>query len=655
MELLPARLLALVFETLAPMTPEEARRRAGLAIETLAATSTRAQRLQLGLALRSLELAPLNALAGGGLTRFSRATAAQRERVLRAWGLSRVPQRRTAFQAWKRLALFLAYADPGPDPGHPANATWQRIGYRPAAPVTDEAGGRLPVSAPEPAMTADVVVVGSGAGGGVVAARLATAGLDVVVLEAGPGGPPPTLEAEAWRDRYLDRGTTATEDLSFTILAGATLGGGTAVNWTTTFAPPDDVRAAWASDHGLAGFDGRETDDDLARLRAELDPRPPTVMPAKDRVILDGASALGWRAGSTERNAGPCTECGSCGFGCARGAKRSSDRVHLAAAAAAGARIVAGVEVTRILSQARGVLRVAARTSAGTFHVRAETVVLAAGALRTPLLLAASGLGAHPQVGRNLRLHPTVAVIALMAHPVDMWLGPLQAASCDQFRLPGPAAADGIGPAHIGFLIESAPPHPGLAAGAISWISRSDAEGLMDRARHWAPLIGILRETGSGRVRRGSGGRAVITYRLAPADGQSARRALVEISRLGAAAGAVELRSGTMPPERWTPERPLDSYLRAVAATDTRPNRLSLFSAHQMGSVRAGADPDRHPADPAGRVRLDRSGTVAPGVYVADGSLLPTAPGVNPMLTIMAIAERVARAVLADRKSAARP
>lgn len=654
MELVPARLLALVFETLAPMTPEGARRRAGLAIETLAATSARAERLQLGLALRSLELAPLNALAGGGLTPFSRMTASQRERVLRAWALSRVPQRRTAFQAWKRLALFLAYADPGPDPARPANPTWQRIGYRPADPVPDDGGG-LPVTAPERAMTADAVVVGSGAGGGVVAARLAAAGLDVVVLEGGPAGPPPTLEAEAWRDRYLDRGTTATKDLSFTILAGATLGGGTAVNWTTTFAPPDDVRAAWASDHGLVGFDGHETDDDLTRLRSELDLRPPTVVPAKDRVILDGAAALGWRADVTERNAGPCTECGSCGFGCPRGAKRSSDRVHLAAAAAAGARIVAGAEVTRILSGARGVLGVSARTRAKPIRVRTGTVVLAAGALRTPLILAASGLGAHPQVGRNLRLHPTVAVIALMADPVEMWLGPLQAASCDQFRLPGPAAANGIGPGHGGFLIESAPPHPGLAAGAISWVSRSDAAALMDGARHWAPLIGILRETGAGRVRRGSGGRAVITYRLAPADGESARRALVEMSRLGAAAGAVELRSGTMPPERWTPERPLDSYLRAVAATDTRSNRLSLFSAHQMGSVRAGADPDRHPADPVGRVRLDRSGTVAPGVYVADGSLLPTAPGVNPMLTIMAIAERVARAVVADRESAARP
>ena len=223
MDLVPVGLLADTFETFAPMTREEAVRRAKLAADTLAATQSRSNRLQLGLALRSLELPPLTALAGGGWHRFSRASLADRERVLLAWSQSRNPQRRTAFQAWKRLALFLAYADPGPDPLRPANAAWDRIGYRPPEPPPVPARhGVVPVPIEESG-DGDVVVIGSGAGGGVVAARLAAAGMDVVVLEAGGGGPPPVLEAEAWRDRYLDRGTTATSDLSVTILAGATL------------------------------------------------------------------------------------------------------------------------------------------------------------------------------------------------------------------------------------------------------------------------------------------------------------------------------------------------------------------------------------------------------------------------------------------------
>jgi choline dehydrogenase-like flavoprotein len=260
------------------------------------------------------------------------------------------------------------------------------------------------------------------------------------------------------------------------------------------------------------------------------------------------------------------------------------------------------------------------------------------------VLLAASGLDTHPQVGRNLRLHPTVAVIGIMEEPVDMWLGPLQAASCTQFRAAGPASDDGIGPAHGGFLVESAPPHPGLAAAALSWEGRDDAAALMDLARRWAPLIGIIHERGSGRVRAAAGGRAVIDYRLDAADAGTALRALVEMSR----PGAVELRTGSTPAVRWRRGDSLAAYLRSAAHIDPAPNRLSLFSAHQMGTVRAGADPLSHPADPGGRLRRDAGGTLAAGVFIGDGSLLPSAPGVNPMLTIMAMAERTARTVIED-------
>ena len=652
MELVPIGLLADVVETFAPMTRDEAMRRAGLALETLTATRSRSDLLQLGLALRSLELGPLNAVAGAGLQRFSHAGRAERERILLSWGRSRIPQRRTAFQAWKRLALFLAYADPGPDPERPANAAWERIRYRPPERPGIADRGVLPAAVDE-VVDADVVVVGSGAGGGVIAARLAAEGFDVVTVEAGMGGAPPVLEGEAWRDRYLDRGTTATEDLSVTILAGATLGGGTAVNWTTTFAPPDELRASWEEVHGLDGFAGDETDADLDRLTAELDPQPPSVVPAKDQVILDGARALGWQAGTTLRNAGPCVDCGACGFGCAAGAKRSTDRVHLAMAVAAGARVVAGARVSRVAVRDGVVRGIAGHTADGRrpFAIRAPRVVVAAGGLRTPVLLAGSGFATHPQVGRNLRIHPTVAVIGIMAEPIDMWLGPLQAASCGEFLTDGPATEDGTGPAHGGFLIESAPPHPGLAAAALSWEGRDDAVALMDRARHWAPLIGIIRERGSGSVRAAPGGRAIIDYRLHPADAATARRAVVEMSRLAHAAGAAELRTGSTPAVRWRRGESFDAYLRAAAVIDTGPNRLSLFSAHQMGTVRAGADPRRHPSDPWGRVRRDVAGSLAPGVYVGDGSLLPTACGINPMLTIMAMAERTARAVIEDARS----
>jgi choline dehydrogenase-like flavoprotein len=655
MALVPVDRLAEVFETFAPMTRDDALRRARLAVETLDATTSRSDRLQLGLALRVLDVPVLHAAFGGGLTTFRTGSPAERERILLAWATSPIPQQRTAFQAWKRLGLFLSFADPGPDPERPANPAWDRIGYRPpvrrAAPpaLSTESVDREPGSVLR--LEADVAIVGSGAGGGVVAARLARAGLRVVVLEAGPdrlGSRTPVLEAEAWRDLMLDRGTTGPRDLSITILAGATVGGGTTINWTTAFPPPERLRSQWQDEYGWDGFAGAETDADLDRLRAELGLQPPAIVPPKDQMILDGAAALGWKASVTERNAGPCVDCGGCTFGCAAGSKRSGPVAHLAWAGD-GLRIVAGARVTRIVERHGSVTGVVGRLepNARPFLVEARRVVVAAGGLRSPVILEHSGIR-HPQLGRNLRLHPVVAVIGIMDDPVDMWLGPSQAASCHQFLDPGPAGDDGLGPAHGGFLVESAPPHPGLAAASLAWDGRAHADRLLGMARHWAPLIGIVRDTGAGRVRAAKGGRAVIDYRLAPEDARTAQRALVEMARLAAAAGAAELHAGATPPARWSRGSPLEPFLRSLGRIDTGPNRVSLFSAHQMGSVRGGADPKRCPADAGGRVRSDTEGSVLRGAYVADGSLLPNAPGVNPMLTIMAAAERVARAVLAD-------
>ena len=332
--------VARVFATFVPGSEADAPRRARLAAETLDATADHDELRLLKLAIASLEV-PVANLAGAAVWgRFSTLQRRDRERILQAWARHPVPRLRTAHQALKRLALFLAFADDGgTDP--PYNPLWQRIGYEPAREAGGRRGGaelvpmaldREPGTVAE--LEADVVVVGSGAGGGVVAARLAGAGLSVLVLEAGPfiaEADLPRGEAAAFRDLYLDRGTTSTVDLGITILAGAGVGGGTAINWTTSLAPPDWVRAEWATEHGVAGFDGPEADADLARLARELDLQPPTIVPPKDQLILDGAAALGWEAARNLRNAGPCTDCGACGFGCPYGNKRAGPRGHLAA------------------------------------------------------------------------------------------------------------------------------------------------------------------------------------------------------------------------------------------------------------------------------------------------------------------------------------
>jgi len=653
--------LSLVLEAIAP---GDGVRRAAIAAAALEAASDPDDLRQLRWALRLLDSPAANRASGLPRRRFARLTPAERERLLLRWARSPIGRRRTAFQAFKRLGAFFAYADPGPTG---RNLNWERIGYRPIEePVTPEPPAIVPL--PDDGGTgaleleADVVVVGSGAAGGVAAARLAEAGRAVLVVEAGEFVPETELspyELDGFDRLYLDHGLTATSDLGVAILAGGTLGGGTTVNWMSCLDPTAARRHDWAREHGLDGLDAAEADEELTRLHAELGLELAHEIPAKDRLILDAADALGWRNAVVHRDASACGDCGACGFGCRRGAKHSGPRRHLAWAARDGARFLVRATVERVEIQAGRAAGIAGSIvrsdgSSRPFRVHAPQVVLAAGALRSPLVLRRSGVD-HPALGAYLRLHPVPVVAARMRHPVEMWHGTTQAANSDQFGAPGPAEADGPGPAHGGFLIETAPGHPGLIALAFPWEGRAAATEMMAAIRHFAPLIGIVADQDHGRVRLTRHGHARVEYRISRRDADSARRALVEMARLARAGGAEAMVAlGT--PAAWY-VRPGEgpsagggwrAYLEALARFDFRPNRGTLFSAHQMGTVRAGTAPEDHPCDPRGRVRADRLGIVVRGLYVADTSLFPTGLGVNPMLTAMALARRVSRTVLAE-------
>ena len=242
-------------------------------------------------------------MLGAGAVRFRDLDGDVRDRYLLGWGTSRLPLRRTTFQALKRLALFLAYADPGPGPE--PNPLWTAMDYRPrweppradpatVRPIAVERSRRA--SSTRLDLEADVVVVGSGAGGGVVAARVAAAGRSVLVVEAGSAWPEsemPTDELTGFKRMFLARGLSANADLSVAILAGATLGGGMTVNWTTSIDAPASVREHWARDHGLTGFDDAQADADFARIRAELHVATATTIAVKDRLLIDGCHALG--------------------------------------------------------------------------------------------------------------------------------------------------------------------------------------------------------------------------------------------------------------------------------------------------------------------------------------------------------------------------
>lgn len=639
----------------------DAVRRGRLAGEALERAADPAQLRQLRLVLRAMDSRAVNLVLAGRPTRFAAMSPDAREHYLLGWAWSRIPQRRSAFQAFRKLLTFLAYADPGdgvPDPHLTA------IGYRPDdPPVTADLCSIRPYALPAEAETqdgsvtvdADAVVVGSGAGGGVVAAALAAAGRSVIVLEAGPyvdEASMPRAEVDAFDRLYLNHGLLTTWDGSITLLAGTGVGGGTLVNWMTCIPAPASVRAEWEADHGLEGMTGEPWSSDIAAIETELDVAEATHIPPKDAIVLRGARALGWEAAPTRRNASACGDCGSCPFGCRRGTKRSGIRTHLATAFAAGSRIVPAARVTRVLTEGGRAVGVEADVTDGDtirhLVVRAPTVVLAAGALRTPAILQRSGFD-HPSIGRHLRVHPVPVVAGRFTETVEMWRGTMQAARSMQFSEPEPG--------RNGYVIEAAPGHPGLLALALPWEGTEAHARVMASSSHLSPLIAVTRDGGEGRASLSKAGRVRLDYRLDPVGVATMRHALVSMARLARAAGATEiLASGSPPiwyhPTAGGPEADARAYARfeeALAVTDLAPNRAAVFSAHQMGSVRMGADPATHPCDPWGRVRAGSSGdAVIGGLYVGDTSVFPTGIGVNPMITTMALARRVSRVILAE-------
>jgi choline dehydrogenase-like flavoprotein len=280
--------------------------------------------------------------------------------------------------------------------------------------------------------------------------------------------------------------------------------------------------------------------------------------------------------------------------------------------------------------------------------VRAPIVVAAGGALRTPALLQSSGLG-HPSIGRHLRLHPVPVVAALYPEPIDMWRGTMQAARSLEFARPREGSN--------GYTIESAPGHPGLMSLALPWEGTDAHHELMLRAARIGPLIAITRDGGEGRTTLTKAGRVRVDYRLDERGIATMRHGLVSMARLARAAGAPEIVAvGTQPARFVRPRAGLGDeaatfarFEEQLAAFDFSPNRGSVFSAHQMGSVRMGAAVREHPCDPFGRVRRGgRGDKVVSGLYVGDGSLFPTGIGVNPQITIMVLARRVARTILAE-------
>ena len=476
----------------------------------------------------------------------------------------------------------------------------------------------------ERVVRADACVIGTGAGGAPVAKELAEGGMRVVMLEDGERFTTDDFTArprEMTTRLYRDAGQVATVGNSPVILPlGRTVGGSTLVNSGTCFRTPGPVLERWARDFGLEGLTARELAPFFRRVERETSVTkvPPEIAGNNALVVKRGADRLGWHGDFIRRNVRGCVGSGVCAFGCPTSAKQHTALTYLPSAWSAGAVTYSGCRARRIVVERGRARGVAATTSGGgSVRVECQTVVVACGAVHTPLLLAASGLGGGSgQLGHNLSIHPATAVRADFDELIDMARGVPQSYFIDEF------AGEGI-------MFEGAAGPPDYLAMSFPF-TRDRHRELMLRYPHLSQFGLMVTDVSRGFVRPRAG-RAEIHYDLVPEDVARLKRGIELLTELYWAAGAKRV----FQPVDGVPEL-RDGDLGPLPRRRLRASDLTLMAFHPLGTARADARPERGVVD--GDLRLHG----ASGVYVADASAVPSSIGVNPQITIMALASRLA-------------
>jgi choline dehydrogenase-like flavoprotein len=492
-------------------------------------------------------------------------------------------------------------------------------------------------------LEADVVIVGSGAGGGVTAEILALAGLKVLIVEEGAlrsSSDFKMREADAYPALYQESAARQTLDKGVKILQGRTVGGSTVVNWTSSFRTPPSTLAYWRDRFGLVDYDAEALAPWFAMMEARLHVSDWQAPPnANNDLLKRGLDKLGIASGFIRRNVNGCWNLGYCGMGCPTNAKQSMLVTTIPSALDHGATLVTraraerfvfhGERADELLCTALGADGVAA--TGRVLRLRARHFVVAGGAINSPALLLRSGApDPNRLLGKRTFLHPTLISASIFPQRVDAWAGAPQTVYSDHFL--GTQPIDGA----LGYKLEAPPLHPVLLATTLNGFGQDHA-AIMRQFPHLQGMLALLRdgfhaESAGGAVQLKDGA-AVLDYPLNDFLWDGARRALLTMAEVQFAAGASAVQPAHETARRYT------SWAEAKREIEALPQQLHLTrvaSAHVMGGCTMAGGAEHGVVAPDGRYR-DLA-----NLSVHDGSLFPTSIGANPQLSIYAITARLA-------------
>ncbi|MDM5178287.1 GMC family oxidoreductase [Massilia sp. DJPM01] len=491
---------------------------------------------------------------------------------------------------------------------------------------------------------ADVVIIGSGAGGGVSAEILALAGLTVVIVEEGALKSSKDFkmrEADAYPALYQESAARKTRDKAINILQGRTVGGSTTVNWTSSFRTPAPTLAYWQKNFGLASYSTEALAPWFAMMEARLSVGDWQAPPNENNDLLKrGAARLGISSGAIRRNVKGCWNLGYCGMGCPTNAKQSMLVTTIPAALSHGATLLTHARAQRLVFKGDTVdsLVCEAMDASGLaasgrlVTLRAKHFIVAGGAINSPaLLLRSRAPNPHGLLGRRTFLHPTVISAAIFAQRVDGFAGAPQTIYSDHFLQTGPID----GP--IGYKLEAPPLHPLLLSTTMAGFGQAHTD-TMRQFPHVHGLLALLRDGFHGDAPGGSvgltrEGAPLLDYPLGDYLWDGVRRAMLSMAEIQFAAGATSVQPVHELAARYTS---WEAAKKGIAALPMREHITRIVSAHVMGGCSMSDDERRGVAGANGRYHGVRN------LSVHDGSLFPTSIGANPQLSIYAITARLA-------------